>query len=346
MAHFGNLNVRRAFSVIHFNGANVSDRVDDYKKELSYTDPACDDSDTLDLTLHNIELDWLKDMYPVKGDEISGAVMLLHWNKTGDNQTLEFGQFVLDNVKFTGGPVEVSMTGVSAPADSSFSTCERTKVWEEVTLQAIGSEIAGKYGLSCEYQGPEIMIETLEQSQQTDSAFLCDTAGKYGISMKVFKKKIVLFDKGILEAKGPVATLTRKDFEGDDWEFQDSLDGVYTGARISYKHADDDEEQSIYIGLKGEDEPGSRVLRITEVADNAGDADRKARGQVNTSNEKATTLKGTIWPNTAIVSGVTVQVEEMGHANGKYFVDKMTFSISANSGTTQTVEMHKCQERL
>lgn len=346
MATFGNLHVRRVFSVIHFNGANVSDRIDDYKKSLTYTDPVSSDSDSLELTLHDIGLEWLGPMYPQKGDEIQGALLFMHWDKYGDNQMLELGKFTLDNAKFSGGPAELSITAISQPADTSFTTRERTKTWEQVTIAAIGGEIAGKYGMSLDYQGPEIFLELIEQSQQTDAAFCQETVEKYGLSMKVYKDKLCIFDLGQLEAQGPVVTLSRKDFEDDSWEYEDSLDGVYTGARISYKDTNTEEEVSLYVGLKPEEGEGSRTLMITETADNAADADRKARAAVNNSNMKAVTMSGQIWPNAAVVAGATVQIEGMENADGKYLVDKSTITVSANAGTTHDIEMHRCQERL
>lgn len=163
--------------------------------------------------------------------------------------------------------------------------------------------------------------------------------------MKVYKKKIVIYDQTQMEQKGPVCTLGMDDFVDNNWEARDSLYGVYSGARISYKDPDDDKETSIYVGLKAENAKGSRTLRINETADSAADARRKAAAQVNLSNQDATTISGTIWPNIKVCAGVTVKITDFGKFNGKYFVDKSTMELG-ESGTSQKIEMHKCQKRI
>lgn len=87
------------------------------------------------------------------------------------------------------------------------------------------------------------------------------------------------------------------------------------------------------------------MLRINEQADDINDAKYKAAAKVNESNESATTLTGTIWANPKVVAGVTVTLAGLGKANGKYYVDQVKTTVSS-SGTTQEIEIHKCQTRL
>lgn len=335
---------RRASCHLVFNGQDMDTLLSGYLKSVSYTDVADGSSDEIEVTLQNVSMDWLTDKYPQKGDFISGALFLFDWNGPEDRHALNFGNHVLDSIKFSGDPLEATFGGTSVPRDSSFQTRNRTKTWEKVTLEGLAGEIAGRYGLRLEYSGAAVQIEALEQSQQTDSAFLYDTAGKYGLSMKVFDDKIIIFDKGKLEAAASVATLKPELFDGG-WEYIDSLDGVYTGARVSYKNPDNDEEISMYVGYKAEDAPDARTMSINETADNAEDARKKAAAEVNKSNEGLTTISGDIWPNTDICAGVCVDLEGLGRADGKYFIDQSTWTLG-DSGTRQSIEAHKCQPRL
>lgn len=163
--------------------------------------------------------------------------------------------------------------------------------------------------------------------------------------MKVFNSKIVIYDQTAQEKKKSVATLKRESFVDDNWDYEDALEGTYTGARISYKSGKNSKEISVFLGLKAEKASGSRVLKINETASDAADAYYKAAAAVNQSNEQATTLSGEIWPNPKICAGVCVTISGMGKANGKYFVDKSTTEVS-DGNTKQSVEMHKCQTRL
>lgn len=338
-------NARKAVPSLSFNGKNVSTKLADYLESVSCEDVASGSSDSIDITLQNIDMKWMNQWYPTKGDKISGTVTFQDWNKDGENLKLDCGTFILDEVKFSGGPLKVSLGGVAIPANESFKVRERTKTWKNVTIKNIANEIAKRYGLSLSYSGPTITIASIEQSDKTDSAFLYDLCKKYGLSMKVFNNKIVIYDQTQQEKKAASATITRDSFIDDEWEYTDSIEGTYTGARISYKSGEDNEEISVYLGLKAENAAGSRVLNITEVADDYDTAYYMAAAQVNQSNEQATTISGKIWPNPKICAGICVTISGMGKANGKYFVDKSTVEVS-DSRTTQSVELHKCQTRL
>lgn len=338
-------NARKAVPSLSFNGKNVSTKLADYLESVSCEDVASGSSDSIDITLQNIDMKWMNQWYPTKGDKISGTITFQDWNKDGENLKLNCGTFILDEVKFSGGPLKVSLGGVAIPANESFKVRERTKTWKNVTIKNIANEIAKRYGLSLSYSGPTITIASIEQSDKTDSAFLYDLCKKYGLSMKVFNNKIVVYDQTQQEKKAASTTITRDSFIDDEWEYTDSIEGTYTGARISYKSGEDNEEISVYLGLKAENAAGSRVLNITEVADDYDAAYYMAAAQVNQSNEQATTISGKIWPNPKICAGICVTISGMGKANGKYFVDKSTVEVS-DSRTTQSVELHKCQTRL
>ena len=338
-------NARKAVPSLSFNGKNVSTKLADYLESVSCEDVASGSSDSIDITLQNIDMKWMNQWYPTKGDKISGTITFQDWNKDGENLKRNCGTFILDEVKFSGGPLKVSLGGVAIPANESFKVRERTKTWKNVTIKNIANEIAKRYGLSLSYSGPTITIASIEQSDKTDSAFLYDLCKKYGLSMKVFNNKIVVYDQTQQEKKAASATITRDSFIDDEWEYTDSIEGTYTGARISYKSGEDNEEISVYLGLKAENAAGSRVLNITEVADDYDAAYYMAAAQVNQSNEQATTISGKIWPNPKICAGICVTISGMGKANGKYFVDKSTVEVS-DSRTTQSVELHKCQTRL
>ena len=335
---------RKATTTLKFNGKNVDTSLKDYLESVSYEDVASGSSDTLSIKLHNITKQWMKGWYPKKGDAVEGSIKLLDWDKVGKDKKIFCGHFTLDDVSFSGNPMTASFDCVSAPASESFKTRERNKTWENATISGIAGESAGRYSLSLSYSGPSIKIKKLEQSE-SDSEFLYKLCKDYGLSMKVYKKKIVIYDQTQMEQKSPVCTLGMDDFVDNNWEARDSLYGVYSGARISYKDPDDDKETSIYVELKAENAKGSRTLRINETADSAADARRKAAAQVNLSNQDATTISGTIWPNIKVCAGVTVKITDFGKFNGKYFVDKSTMELG-ESGTSQKIEMHKCQKRI
>lgn len=330
------MRARAAGAVLTFNG---SENLFEHLQSVEYTDPAQGASDELHITMQDTKLEWLMDKYPKLGDSVSGALTLTNWNERGDNQTVKAGSFVLYDVGFTGGPAVCQLSCASTPADTSFKTRERTQVWEDITLDAIAGELCGRYGLALQYNAPTICITKIEQSQKSDSSFLEELCDKYDLGMKVFEKKLVIFGWGEMEGQTPATALTRFSFVDDAWNYHDTLGGIYTGAKICYKNGDNDEEIEMHVG-----DP-TREVYINQTADTAAEAELMARAEVNRSNREMTTLSGDIWPDASIVSGMTVQVAMMGHANGTYFVDKMVFT-TGESGTKQSIEMHKCQPRI
>lgn len=342
---------RRAQPSLTINGKNVTTKLAEYLESLSYTDVASGSSDSLSLDLHNIKRIWLTQWYPTKGSKVKGSISFKNWNKDGETLKLNCGTFVLDEVKFTGGPLSLSLGALAIPANESFKSRERTKTWKKVTIRQIAAEVAKRYKLKLSYSAPTITIASLEQSKKSDSAFLYEVCDKYGLAMKVYNSKIVIYDHKAAEAKKAVAKISHGSFIDDAWEFRDALEGTYTGARISYKNPNKssknkkEKDISIYLGLKAEKAKGARVLKINETCDTQADAYYKAAAKVNEANRQATTLSGTMWANPKICAGVCVTVTGMGKANGKYYVDEVTTEIGS-SGTTQKVEMHRCQPQL
>ncbi len=335
---------RRVTANFKFNGKWLGKSLKDYLQSLTYTDVASGQSDQLDIVLQNIEMDWLGKRYPKKGDRVDGRITFVNWDWIRDKK-LDCGAFVLDSIKFSGGPLTASFGCLASPIDSDFNARDRTKTYKDVTIEEIAQGIADRYDLKLKYSGADIRIDTIEQSQKTDSAFLQELCDTYGLALKVYKKAIVIYDQTEMEGKRPVKKLTRESFIDDGWEYEDALVGVYTGARISYKPAGGGDEISVYVGQRAEDAKDARVLHINETADSVADAYRKAAVAVNKSNQEATRLSGDIWPDPKICAGVTVEVSGLGHADGKYFVDKCVTEVGG-SKARQSVEMHKCYERL
>jgi len=57
-------------------------------------------------------------------------------------------------------------------------------------------------------------------------------------------------------------------------------------------------------------------------------------------------MSASIWPDVSVVAGVTVTISGLGHADGKYFVDKVTWTMGGDGKAAQDLEMHKCQDRI
>jgi hypothetical protein len=335
---------RKAKPSLTFSGKKVDTTLKDYLQSVTYTDVASGSSDTLSITLHNIDGKWLNQWYPTKGNTVSGSIKFLNWNNNGKDKKLSCGSFTMDDIKFSFGPKTADFSCISQPAAESFRTRERDKTWEKITIKGIATEICSRYGLKLAYSATSYTIDKLEQSND-DCSFLSKLCEDYGLAMKIYKNKIVVYDQTTLENKASVATLNLKDFEEGGPSITDSIYGTYTGARVSYKPADGKDEISVFVGLKAENAKGSRVLKVNETCSSEAEALIKGAAQVNKSNRSATTISGGIFPNPKICAGVCITLgADFGKLKGKYFVDKVTWTLGG-SATSQKIEAHKVQKK-
>lgn len=330
-----------------YDGAEVG--LSDKLESLSYTDNSSGVSDEIVLTFSGRDLDWLKnDFIPEKEHDLDVTIWLHNWKKNGDLLKYHCGNFTLDDITYSGAPRQCVIKGVSVPAAASFQVDPISKTWKMVTLKQIAQEIMNKYGMSdLYYWGAEPVIETVEQSAQTDSAFLYDICEKQGMFLKIYKNSLVIFDKALYESRGITAYFTESDFE-ENWTWNSTLNGTYTGATISYmgpkpeKRKKGVKQQVIEVTIGD----GSRLLHINEKADNIGEAQRIAKAKINAENEKAVTISFAAMADINMVATCNIEVYGMGRCNGKYFIEKVTHEVSGSSGYKMNVSGYRIFNRL
>lgn len=318
-------------------------------KSLSYTDNSSGTSDEIVLTFEGRDADWLRtDFVPEKEHDLDVTFYLNDWLKNGDRLPYHCGNFILDDLTYSGSPRQCVIRGVSVPAAYGFQAAPLSKTWEKVTLRQIAEEMMAKYGMSqLYYWADESIIEKVEQDQQADSAFLYDICEKQECFLKIYKQALVIFDKRLYESRGITAYFKETDFDGG-WEWNSTLNGTYTGATIVYtdpkpaKREKGVKQQVIEVTVGG----GPRLLHINEKASSEGEAQRIARAKVNTENEKAVTVSFSALGDPNVVASCNIELLGMGRCNGKYFVDKVTHQISGASNYTMNVSGYRIFERL
>ena len=323
------MNTRRAECELTYNGAAVTNQLADYKLEIVYTDPASGEADTLDINLQDRGRQWTTAWLPTAGDTMTAAIKVYDWDQEGDNRTLPCGFFVLDDFHFVGWPMTGTISGVSVPADGSFRATERTRTWEKVTIQEIGKEIAARAGISLvwDVEGEPFKIASVEQSNKTDCAFLMDLCKTYGLAMKVYAQKIVIYDREAYKKKDPVTTIRETDLES--WSWQKTLAGTYTGGEYTYTDPKTEKEIKVTVGT------GARILKKSGKADSKADAQRILQAAVNEANHGATTLSVSIMGKVSVVASQCVTMVGLGKLSGKYYIDKATHRV----GTKYTVDL-------
>ena len=234
------------------------------------------------------------------------------------------GTFSLDDISFSGAPDVMTIGAVSTPAADAFKTTERTKVWEGVTVQQIANDIAKRYKLDLFYDAPTIKIAALEQSGATDSAFLETVCKDYGLSLKVYGHKLVIFDRARYKKKAAVKTIDKGDMLS--YTFNTTLAGTYTGGELVYKNAAG-KEISYKTGK------GPRILKSNVQVSNAAEAKLKLDAAIAEANHSETTLSFSTMGQPVLAAGQTINITGLGRANGKYYIDKLSHSVGESYTT-------------
>lgn len=329
---------RRASIDIDYEHVNISDNINGSMVSFSYTDVASGETDSVSLSLQDRERKWMGSWAPRKGDHVDASAMFHDWDGEGDSWGMLCGSFEVDDISMSGPPAACTISAASIPRSKAFNEEERTKTWEEITVEEIASEIASRAGISLYYEADAIPVKSLEQDKQTDCKFLYSVCEKYGLAMKVFAEKIVIFDEVLYESASPAATLKYFDFAR--YNYKSKLEGTYTGAKIAYSDPGSGEDHIVTVG------GGDRIKEINEEADSAADAQRKAVAALNNANKGDTTLSGTVKARRELIASHCIQVMGCGVIDGTYYLDKVTTRIGGNGASQQSFESHKVGYRM
>lgn len=329
------MKTREATVDIIWNGAAVSSRLLGGDREVTYTDPASGEADSLDISVHDRDWNWIAAWLPAEGDTLEATIRTMNWTREGDNKVLPCGTFILDDFSFSGWPVAGTISSVSVPADSSFRETKRTKTWENVTVEEMAKEIAGRAGIALAWDagGAAPSIKSVEQIQQTDCEFLMDVCSDYGLAMKVYAKRLVIYDREAYKKRPPVAVLAPGDLLS--WSWKTSLVGTYTGGEYAYTDPGSEEEINVKVGS------GPRILKLSGKADSAVDAERKLIAAIAAANHGHTTLSVSLMGRLDMVASQCVSVTNLGQLGGKYFIDKATHRVGG--GYTTDLELSRVE---
>lgn len=329
---------RRAELEIFYEGTNVTTPINEYSTSFTYTDVASGKSDSVTIDMQDIQKEWIGAWMPVKGDRVRASILLHDWEAEGNEQRIDCGEFLLDDMSFGGRPMHASIGGVSIPRDEPFSNQKRTKTWESITLRQIAQEIAERANISLYYEADEISIEIDEQNEETDCSFLYSRCVDYGLAMKVYENKIILFEEERYENRPSVRTIGEE--EMTKWSYNTTMAGTYTGASMKYIDPNNNQEYMVTVG------GGNRILELNESTDSIQDAEKKAISRLNNENKKAVTLGITVMADSRLTAGSCVEITGLEKANGKYYIDQISLSKGGGQECSMNLTMHLVVPRI
>ncbi|MBR1981117.1 LysM peptidoglycan-binding domain-containing protein, partial [Candidatus Proelusimicrobium excrementi] len=198
------------------------------------------------------------------------------------------------------------------------------------------SSIASSAGIGLYFSGQDYTIKEIEQSDQEDVNFAFQLCSSYNLAMKLYNKKIVVFDQVEYEKKNASLTIRRADVES--YSIKKGMTRQYDGVSISYTDGILNKTLSYKFMLK----EGTRILKLNEKASSLQDAEVKAKAKLLAHNRQCQTMSVTVKGDTKYISSKCVNVSGFGKLDGKYYIDSVTHNKDAGSGYTCTLEMHLC----
>ena len=266
-------------------------------ESLTYVDNAADDSDSIDLTLDAQDSKWLWGWMPQKGATLYPRLLGHDWERPGDERAMDCGLFVVDDVNYSDTPTTLQLGGVSKPSDSNFSETDRKVTWKNTSIKRIGQTIAARYGLGFTYDAEDYDIECDEQDG-ADSSYYNTLCQNYGLVLKVYARRLWVYDREAYKAKRAVRTFDRTDIIRGSLSWTTTLSGTYTGGTFDYTDADKDCDISCKVG------GGTHIKSVNRRATSVQDAAVQLCAELNRANHGTIKLRFTV-PGDWTVSAAT-----------------------------------------
>ncbi|QQE75725.1 late control protein [Brevibacillus composti] len=334
------MNARKAWLQVKYNSKDITADLQPHLLGWSYTDNLSGQADDLQITLEDAERKWIGPWFPEKGAVLTGVVYRQDWEKYGITNTLNIGQFEIDEVEASLPPCAVSIKGISVPESSSLRGEEKHQAWEKTKLSVIAADKASKAKLKLMYDvddDPE--YDRVEQTGETDLSFLMRLCSEAGLCMKVTGTQLVIVDEAKYEANAPIAILQPVDVSS--FRGRSSTQGAYRSCRVEY-HSPKGRRNIVYTYTPPNAPKTGRTLYVNQRVASVKEAERLAKKKLREANKDAMNVSLSLPGDTRFVAGITLSLSGFGAFDGKYIV---TRAMHTQQGRYETgLELRRCLE--
>mgnify|MGYP001073599669 CR=1 FL=1 len=321
----------RSYIDILYNGVDGTNIIGEDCESFSWVDRASGESDTLTLHLSNTGQKWMNGFFPSDTDVIKAWLRLEEWPVDYREGRIYCGAFMVDSIKYSGWPEKLDLSAISVPINSDFNVKAKSRSWESTTVRSILGDIATAAGIDLVFDAQDHNVESMSQSGKVDSTFAKDLCREYGLAIKLYNNKIVVYDQAVYERAAPVYTITREDMgTAGAYRIDKQITKTYNSVKIQYT---DKSGQTLSYEYTIPDTDGQRQKFISSKADSLRDAEIKAKAALRESLRSSRTLTITKTGSAKHVAAQVFQLEGFGRLDGNYFIDSVTHNRSAGKYT-------------
>lgn len=280
------------------------------------------------------------------GLSIRAAILRQNWKSDGKDDRLDCGSFTLDSIDAAGPPDTITFRAAALASTSPIRDTARSKSWEGYRLSGIAKEVAGKYGLNCQFHSDyDPLYERREQSRESDIAFLSKLCKDAAITLKATDQALILLDAAAFEEIDPVLTIQRGDGSYTSRQLQvGSASTGYRSCRVSYtdpKTGSCVEAVETVPDWDEEQDAESRRLEIIAPVRSIAEAQVLAKRHLRMANQYAKTASFSMPGDPRLAAGVTVLLDGWGPWSGKYIVTQAVHRVGGGGYTTE-ISLRAC----
>ncbi|MDU4598228.1 MAG: hypothetical protein E6Y49_09745 [Clostridium sporogenes] len=203
------------------------------------------------------------------------------------------------------------------------SKTNNTKSWEKATFIEIAQSLVQELGLQLEtYYIKNYLYERIDMINKTNLEFLNLFCILESFNLKISNGKAIIYDEKTLEDFKSIRTFTEDDFIGN-YSFDTVSDGLY-GSCIIKHFGEKLIEHKVVINNIGP------TLHKNIKVNNLGEAERFGKGLLRYRNKNETTGNFYIKLDTSLAAGNTINIKDLGHFNGKYFINNVKHILTEN----------------
>lgn len=230
--------------MLTLDGEDITQNFSDRLIGLTMTDNRGFEADQLDIALD--DTDGLVELPP------RGASLTL-WLGWQGSALVNKGSFTVDEIEHRGAPDTLTIRGRSADFRGSLNS-RREQSWHDTTLGVIVETIAQRNKLTASVADSlkAIAIPHIDQTQESDAAFLSRLAERNGASVSVKAGKLLFLKAGsAMTASGkPIPQMSVERGDGDRHQFAIADREAYTGVTAKWLHTKDPKPQKQKVKLK------------------------------------------------------------------------------------------------
>lgn len=291
---------------ILYAGTDITKEID--IKKCLLCDNAGGSADDASIVFPDSEKIWGK-WNPQKGDSLIV--------KTDGYST---GTVFVDSVSQSAGIF--TLNAISTPLSAKRP---KTRIWRDVKLSEIISDIAAGNGLAVNTYGlKDYTYKAVAQTNQADIDFLNKVCLREGYCCKASDRKLVVFDERTMEAMTATVELT-PDYVCPEYSFEIS-DNVVASFKVL--HSPYGKELLTYTATDPTITGGAG--RKIEFLSNVGEAERWSKGYLRSINKYRITAWLPMKSMTGIAAGSVVNVKGFGAFDGKYYVYRVSQDTVTN----------------